>query len=428
MKKKSHIPVMYMLVAIYMTFSLFDLFEKSDISLVNKLSYVFLIIVPLGLIILAVWQRNSRKEVSAFAANARYVPIGIASALFGVGLFASNYGGPLVAVLAAAIGLVLSFLGFNRIRNLTAPKTLVSIDLPPGETAKIEKRLSYEPFMKFGLVPDQKQLETVNLPAGAGAVHLTISRDPLLFEKMSDKKLAAEQLGESPKELPAHLKDPDRRWCAVGINPITVAVNPAAWKKRLEVEAEPIRKLETLLSPNLVGSFVIPDPEKSDAGFLFLAGLVQHRGEAEGLAFLTELKKHAARMAGDPMDAREIFADPEILAAVGFLNDFLSTGYWRKALLLGVPEGASWEMARAAIPLSSPSPEQSAAFLDFLVGKAGNEVFASKALLMPTHPKALVPMGSPPVEGAAINPDFDLKKALAEKSDLLRKWRGYGQG
>ena len=82
-------------------------------------------------------------------------------------------------------------------------------------------------------------------------------------------------------------------------------------------------------------------------------------------------------------------------------------------------------MVMAGMPLSSPSEEQSAAFLEFVAGKAGNEVLASKMRLMPAHPKAWGPPGCPPIESALLNKEFDLKKALGERSELLRKWKAF---
>ena len=421
MKKKSNIPVMYTLIAVYITWSLFNILEDNSITLEHQVSYVLLIVIPLALIIFSVWQYNRRKDVSVFAAGAIYAPMAAASALLG----ASIHFGPFAVVPAAVIGIAVMLLGFNRIRNLGAARTLISIDLPRDEAMKIEKRLAYERFRKFSLIPEQKLLESISVQPGRGVAHLAISRDPMLVEEMSGKKLLAEQHGESPKELPAHLKDPDRRWCALGVNPVVIAVNQAAWKKRMEKDASPIQMLETLLSPNLIGSFVLPDPEKSDAGFLFLAGLTQHMGETEGMELMTSLKKSAKRMLSDPINVKEIFADQEILAAVGLLDAFLQNYSLRNPPLLGIPEGAAWEMVMTAIPLSSPSEEQSIAFLEFVAGRAGNEVMASKMRLMPAHPRAWGPPGCPPVESAALNKEFDLKKALTERSELLRKWKAF---
>lgn len=420
-RSKSKIPVLYMLVCIYMVFSAFNLMEDANITPLQKLSYVLLIIVPLGLIVLSVWQRNTRLEYKAFPATALYFPIGLGAALLGLSSFLADMVNPYLAIPVVVVGVAIALLGFNRLRNFRKPTTIVRIDLPEREAAKIAKRLPYERFPKFALQPDaQFGSDTVgaNEPA-----HLLLSRDTGALDRLKEKRRLAGLLGESEKEIPAHFKDPDRCWCGALVNPIAVAVNPAVWQKMVGSSPEPIRSLETLLSPNLTGCYVLPDPERSDAGFLLLAGLMQSLGEEEGLEFMANLKKQANRLLPDPLNVKEIFDDPERIAAVGFLNDFLAGSTMKLKLMLSVPDGAAWELMAAAIPQDSPDQEQSKQFLETLLSKSGNEVFASKALMLPAHPLSQVPFGCSVPEEGGLNPDFDLAKALADREEILRRWR-----
>lgn len=416
--KKSKIPVMYMLVCIYIIFTAFDLLENSEITLQQKISYAMLILAPLALIILSVWQRNSRLENKAYAGTAVYLPFGIASALTGLGLmFGLVYG-----IIGLIVGAVVAVLGINRIRNGKRPETRILVDLPPEEALAIQKRHPYENFRKAQLIP----VASGNLPAtlaGSGQEHLLLTKDFLILQQLKEKKLLAEQMGESPKELPAFAKETDRLWCGIALNPVVVAVHPANWKKTMNTDPVPLKSLETLLSPNLTGSFILPNPETSKAGFILLSSLAQSLGLDEGLDLYANLRKQAAKLADDNVDIAEAFAKPSLLAVVGMLQDVLKANSRKLNLVVSVPSGSGGETLCASIPKNSPDLEQSASFLDFLAGRAGNEVFNYKALLMPTHPKALVPPGSPVLEESGFYQEYDYVKALNDRDTLIGKWR-----
>ncbi len=422
---KPKFPIVYMLVCIYIVFSAFEMMDSTEISLAHKLSYAFLILVPLGLIMYSVHQRNTRIANGAFPATAVYFPLGIASFLIGIGLMFN----PLFVIPAAIIAAGFVYLGVNKIRNFRRSTTFVAVDLPQSETETLEKRLPYESFQKF---------QAVSSPTAGGASpdfhdkHVFITRNIAFLEEEKKKQQIVAELGEGPKEIPAHFKDPDRCWCGVWVNPIAAAIQPLAWKKRLGVMPEPLTSYATLLSPNLVGSFAIPDPERSAAGLAFLAGITQYYeklevGEDEEKVdvweILGSLKKNASKLLADPIDYAAYFSDPEKIAAVGFLHDLLAAQTLKSKYLVSVPNGAGWELSAAAIPAASPDKEQSSAFVDFITSKRGNEVLAAKARMLPTHPKALAPAGGPSIEAANLNPNFSLAQAQAERETLLRQWR-----
>lgn len=410
MKSKSKIPVMYMIVCIYMIFSAFNLIEDGNISLVHKASYALLILIPLGVIIYSVWQRNVQRENAAYPAVAWCMPVGIASALIGAGLAVLGGGvpgGTAIVAIAAVIAAIVALLGVNGLRNLRAKTTVVYFDLPEAECRKIAKRYRYETFPKISAVSVERA-RIVELLQGnpPEAAHAAIISDPEIVEELKRKRLLVEQTGEDRKEFPAFLKDPDNLWTGVTLDPVVVAVDSVKWKKAREADAQPIRSLETLLSPNLVGAYAMPDPEKSEAGRVFLAGLIQGMGEEEGRDLHAKLMKQAGKRLADPIDYREVFSDADMIVAVGFLHDLLPADAPRRPLVMSFAEHAGWEMSALVLPHNSPDPELSTAFAEFVTARQGNSVLALKAGLLPGHPKGLVPPGCPPREDEGLNANF----------------------
>jgi ABC-type Fe3+ transport system, periplasmic component len=408
---------MYMLVLIYIIFSFFNILENSEISTLQAVSYCFLIMIPLCLLIYSVWQRNVRLETSSYVGTAICTPFILASALIGLGLmFGIAYG-----IIGALVGAVIAYFGFNPLFNMRTPETRILADVSADEAAKITKRHHYEIVKKFRIFPmgDNES----NIIHGSEQAHIVMTRDLSLINQLKKKGNLAELLSEGPKEIPAFLKDPDRRWCGIGIDPIAIAVNPLSWKKRLENDPEPVRSLETLLSPNLSGSFVLPDPEKSPAGRLFLSGLAQHMGMEEGVAFMRDLKKQASGLYSDKLDLKQCFSSPSMLAAVGQLHGFLDSGAAKLKLLLSSPDGAAWDLMMAGILRESPDPVQAEDFLEYITSKPGNERFNYKLNFMSSHPRALVPHGSPTLEQSGINREYDHAKAEADWPALLEMWK-----
>ena len=422
MRKRSKLPVMYMIICIWMVFTAFDLFENPDIGLLQKLSYIFLIIGPLAFIVLSVWLGNARKESSAFSGTAFCLPAGIASALIGAGLMA----GPVFAAIAAVPALCIAGLGFNAIRNLNKPAALVYVDLPPERAKELERRYRYERFGRFKTISLPADRLSEILTAGGGeAVHAILTRDPALIIRLKEKRLLAAQFGENRKELPAFMKDPDGYWTCVNINPVAAGIDATAWKKIRGTDPSPVTSFQTLLSPNLAGAYGIPDPEKSKSGYLFLAGLVQAFGEGEGISLYKKLARRAGATFGDPISYQGVFAKAGTLAAIGLLDDLLRAGVGATPVVIGIPAGAGFEMTMAAIPVDSPDPGLSREFLEFITSREGNGTLAAKARRYPAHPKALVPPGCPPQpeEGARHSADFDYAAAMAGREGLLARFR-----
>ncbi|MDR0362090.1 MAG: extracellular solute-binding protein [Planctomycetota bacterium] len=406
MKKKSKLPVMYMVVCIYMVFSAFNLLEDANISWVHKISYALLILGPLGATIYSVWRRNVQLANSAYPATGWCLPAGIASALVGAALAALGAGVPgaaAIMAIAVVIAAVIVFFGVNGLGVMRDEKAVVYFDLPPGECRKIEKRCRYERFPKFSAMPVERSAVAGLLQGNAPeAAHALIISDAGLVEELKAKKLLAEQTGESRKEFPAFLKDPDNQWTGALMNPLVVAVDSVKWKKVREAEAQPLRSLETLLSPNLVGAFALPDAETSGAGRLLLESLARDLGGEEGREFYEKLRKNAGKRLADPIDYTEVFADDDVLVAVGFLHDVLPADTPRRPLVASFPDHAAWETSSLVIPRNTPNPEVSAAFAEFVSSGQGNAVLAMKTRLLPGHPKALVPPGSPPRADTAL--------------------------
>ncbi len=408
---------MYMLVLIYIIFSFFNILENSDVSTLQSISYLFLIVVPLCLLVYSVWQRNVRLETSTYVGTAICTPMILASALIGLGLmFGIGYG-----VIGAVLGLVIAYFGFNPVFNLRNQETRLLADVNAEEAAKMTKRHRYEIVKKFRIVPMTGN--DANLVHGAEQAHILMTRNHDLINQLKKKGNLAELLGEGPKEVPAFIKDPDRRWCGIGLDPIVIAVHPLSWKKRLENEPEPVKSLETLLSPNLTGAFVLPDPEKSRVGKLFLSGLVQHMGMEEGVAFMRELKKQASGLYSDTLDLKQTFSSPSMLAAVGQLHSFLDGGAAKMKLLLSSPEGTAWDVMMAGILKESPDPVQAEDFLEYITSKPGNERINYKLNFMSAHPRALVPAGSPTLEQSGLNQEFDHIKAETDWQTVLDMWK-----
>jgi ABC-type Fe3+ transport system substrate-binding protein len=397
---------MYMIICIYMVFSAFNLLEDGNISLAHKISYALLILGPLGVTVYSVWRRNVQLENGVYPATAWCLPAGIASAVAGAALALFEAGIPgatgIVAI-GGVIAAVVAFFGVSGLRNLRAKTTVVYFDLPGEECARIAKLFRYEPFPKVSVLSMERgRIAGLFQGNAPGAAHAAVVTDPKLVDELKRKKLLAEQTGEERKEFPAFLKDPDNLWTGVMLNPIVVAVDAAKWKKVREADAQPLHNLETLLSPNLVGAYAIPDPGKSEAGRLFRDGLLRSGG---GELFANLLKQAGKRLA-DPIDYQAVFADADLLVAIGFLHDVLPANRPRQPLAISFAQGAGWEMSRLIVPKNSPDPDLSRAFAEFAATKQGNAVLALKAGLLPGHPKALVPPGSPPRAAEGLNEAF----------------------
>ncbi|MBO0766671.1 MAG: ABC transporter substrate-binding protein, partial [Hyphomicrobiaceae bacterium] len=185
----------------------------------------------------------------------------------------------------------------------------------------------------------------------------------------------------SAKDLPPTLVDPGRRWIATNL-----ATRSLAYNTQLLPQEKAPRSYQDLLDPRFKGMLVW-NPHAMTGAWGFIATVLRHMGEAQGLAYLRKLAKQeivplpiATRAVLDRVIAGEYAIGLEMVNAHVAISSSMG------APVRWVPlDAVTTTLQVAGVTAHAPHPNAGALFLDFITSRAGQGLFR-EANYIPMHP------------------------------------------
>ena len=185
----------------------------------------------------------------------------------------------------------------------------------------------------------------------------------------------------SAKGLPAAYADPNRRWVATNL-----AVRSLAYNTMLVPPAQAPRSYQDLLDPRFKGKFAW-NPNSVSGGYGFVGTVLKHRGEEQGLAYLRALAKQDITPV--PMAIRAVL--DRVIAGEYAIGLEMNGTHAAISAAMGAPvawvplDPVSLTLQATGITARAPNPNAAKLFLDFMISRAGQEVFRERDYI-PTHP------------------------------------------
>jgi ABC-type Fe3+ transport system substrate-binding protein len=173
------------------------------------------------------------------------------------------------------------------------------------------------------------------------------------------------------KELPANMVDPHRQWVATNLG-----VRSMAYNTQLIPKAQAPRSYQALLDPRWKGKMVW-NPKSMTGAWGFISTVMRGMGEPEGMSYLRALAKQditplpiAIRAVLDRVIAGEYAIGLEMN------NTHAAVSAAQGAPVEWVPlNPVSETLQVAGITKGAPHPNAARLFVDFLISRAGQEVF-----------------------------------------------------
>ncbi len=159
-------------------------------------------------------------------------------------------------------------------------------------------------------------------------------------------------------------------------------INRSVVYNKEQVKEEEIGSYRDFLNPKFKGKLTMPDPTSSGPGGWFANHLTDVFGYDEGIKFLRELL--VTQQMVIQRDARlhmESVARGKYWVALGggtqYISDFLAMG---APIAIKVPkegDGGGTSFGGLAVPVKSPHPNATAVFVNWLLTKEGQSIFAT---------------------------------------------------
>jgi iron(III) transport system substrate-binding protein len=213
--------------------------------------------------------------------------------------------------------------------------------------------------------------------------HLVDGAGPLI-----EAGIAAQVELPSAKGLSALYADPNRRWVATNL-----AVRSLAYNTKLIPPAQAPRNYEDLLDPRFKGKFAW-NPNSVSGAYGFIGTVLKAMGEEKGTAYLRALAKQ--QITPVPMAIRAVL--DRVIAGEYAIGLEMNGTHAHISAAVGAPvawvplDPVSTTLQAAGLTAKAPHPNAARLFLDFMISRAGQEVFRDRDYI-PVHPE--VPAKNP---------------------------------
>ncbi len=193
--------------------------------------------------------------------------------------------------------------------------------------------------------------------------------------------LAAEFEVPNAKGLPAALVDPNKHWLATNL-----AVRSAAYNTELVPKAQAPQSYRDLLDPRWKGKMVW-NPKSMTGAWGFIGTVIKGMGEDEGMAYLRALARQ--EIVPLPIAIRAVL--DRVIAGEYAIGLEMNNTHAALSAALGAPvkwvplNPVSETVQVSGITKGAPHPNAGKLFIDFMVSRAGQEVFRDNNYL-PMHP------------------------------------------
>jgi iron(III) transport system substrate-binding protein len=185
----------------------------------------------------------------------------------------------------------------------------------------------------------------------------------------------------SAKGLPATYADPNRRWVATNL-----AVRSLAYNTKLIPPAQAPRGYADLADPRFKGKFAW-NPNSVSGAYGFIGTVLKHMGDDKGRAYLRALAKQD--IIPVPMAIRAVLdrvIAGEYAMGLEMNGTHVHISASKGAPIAWVPlDPVTLTLQAGGITAKAPHPNAARLFLDFMISRAGQEVFRERDYI-PMHP------------------------------------------
>ena len=248
------------------------------------------------------------------------------------------------------------------------------------------------------------------LLGGASSYHMQLDKEGAL------------EVYHSPlaKNLPANAVSSDGSWTGFCMLTVGIGVNKLLFAQKFPGMHLP-KTWEDLLNPAFKGEIVMTNPAASSTAYLFVQNQLQRLGDEKGWEYLLALAQNVGQFPDSGSAPAKLIGTGEYALGISYLHavtKYHSQGFDVSTI---APPQSVGDLDCISIMKNTKNLEAAKKFVDFMLSKEAQELMTSITFTTPVNPEA-----KPPAGGVSIGDidliDYDVKKASAEKTEVLNKW------
>ncbi len=185
-------------------------------------------------------------------------------------------------------------------------------------------------------------------------------------------------------------------------------------------KVRPVASWDELLDPEWKGKVVLPDPEKTALGYVFLATQVFRFGRDEdaAMAYMKKLDRQLDRYVGRATQALELVGAGTDLGAPMWAHEVVARG----GIAFALPDPTGTELGAISVLGGGARPDATKVFVDWLLSKEGGDLLVRSMGVTSTRTDVAGPSRAQMPPSGKLVP-YDRAWAAAERERLIDKWR-----
>lgn len=251
---------------------------------------------------------------------------------------------------------------------------------------------------------------------------LFLGGDSSLHDVVAADGLLERYVPPASSAIPDGAKDPKGSWTGWSVDVLSFAAN--AGRLSREIGGRQPDSWDDLLDAAWNAKLVLPDPAKTQAGYVFLALQLFRfdRDEDRAMDYMKALHAQKARYVARAQQVVELVARGDLAGGPSWAHDILVAKRQGTSIELAVPEPTTVEIGAVSIIKGAKDLPAAKAFVDWILGKEAGELtmrFGDRASVRRDVPA--VP-GAPRVDAVKLV-SYDRPWANENRDRLLKKWQ-----
>jgi iron(III) transport system substrate-binding protein len=221
--------------------------------------------------------------------------------------------------------------------------------------------------------------------------------------------------------VPAYTRAADGAWTGFSVLTLGIGVNEQRFKEKYPGKAYP-QTWDDLNDPAYKGELIFTDPAASSTGYLFLQSQLQRLGAERGWDYFKRLTPLAAQLPASGGAPPRLIGTGEYTVAVAYvhaLQQYVAQGYPVKII---IPPKTVASFDALSVIKGGPNAANARRFIDFILSKEAQELFASLSYTIPVNPEAKPLPGAISIDKLDVL-DYDFDIAGSQRDAALNRWQ-----
>lgn len=220
--------------------------------------------------------------------------------------------------------------------------------------------------------------------------------------------------------IPEYARSENGTWTGFCVLTLGIGINRKRFSQKFP-DMEYPKTWDDLLNPAFNGELVLTNPVASSTAYLFVQNQLQRLGWEDGWNYLLQLAPLVGQFPDSGNAPPRLIGTGEYALGVSFIHSLAKYASEGFDIQFVSPPETIGDVDCVSIMKHSKNLDAAKQFVDFMLSAEAQELMSSIDFTIPVNPNAKAAEGSILLSEIDLI-DYDVKTAVLQKNDVLKKW------